>query len=103
LDGHRSVLVEMRGELSRNVSVRETVEDDLRRVEGLSLEMDAELRKTQGALDGSVKERVKVTEELEKTTSELGGERETQAFLREELSSRWKNFVRAVWPVRRKY
>jgi chromosome segregation ATPase len=103
LDGHRAVLVELREELTKNVVVRETVEGDLRRVEELSLEIDAELRRTQGALEGSDKERSKVKEELERTNHELGGERETQAFLREELSSRWKNFVRAVWPGRRKY
>jgi hypothetical protein len=50
-----------------------------------------------------VKEHSEVAAALEKTSQELGGERETQIFLREELSSRWKNFVRAVWPARRKY
>jgi hypothetical protein len=93
----------LREELDLNVSVREHIEGDLKRVEQLSREIDDELQRTQGALAGSVKEHGEVAAALEKTSQELGGERETQIFLREELSSRWKNFVRAVWPARRKY
>ena len=103
LEGHRAVLVELREELDRNVTVRESVEGDLRRVEELSSEIEAELQRTKGALEGSVREQALVKEELEKTSYELDSEKETQVFLRAELSSRWKSFVRAVWPTKRRY
>ncbi|MCH2107531.1 MAG: hypothetical protein MK291_12920, partial [Planctomycetes bacterium] len=110
LEAHPDVMAELRDELERNVSAREHVEGDLRRVEEQATQIEAQLRGTQGTLEESVraregveKELRKFGEELRELAEELGGERETLAFMREELSSRWKNLLRAVSWGRREY
>ena len=40
---------------------------------------------------------------LQELSDELGGERETLAYMREEMGNRWKNLVRAFLGQRRKY
>ena len=55
LETHREVMSELRSELEKNVSARERVEVDLRRVEEVASGIEAELRGTQTTLDESVR------------------------------------------------
>ena len=103
LDVHREVMADLRSELEKNVSTREGVEVDLRRVEEMAQKIEGELRGTQDALLDSVQARAGVEAELQVLSDELGGERETLAFMRKEMGSRWKNLVRAFLGTRRKY
>ena len=103
LEGHQAVLAARAQDLERNVLAREGVEGDLRRVEEIASKIEEELRGTQEALQGSVREREGVEVKLGVVSEELGGERETMAFLREELGSRWKNLVRALSFNKRRY
>ena len=103
LEAHRAVMIELRSELEQNVSAREGVEVNLRRVEEMAQKIEAELRGTQDALHVTVQGREVIEVELQEIVEELGGERETLAFMREEMGSRWKNLVRALLGQRRKY
>lgn len=103
LRAHRNVLDELREELARNVSVREGVEGDLRRVEEIAERIAGELRGAQEALGVSAQEKDAVTQELLDVSGELGSERDVLEELRGELSDRWGNLLRAVRLKKRKY